>query len=287
MPDFKVQTRDEIYQGVLDNKNQYTSLDGLNDLAITDEQTLFNKLTSTIVTSIWILWGHLIAISAWVTQNYISDAIIEQEEVRDTSFFGNPDWVEYAVKLFQKDDEVTIYPETNKIGYDVIDESKQSIGSAVAVSAPGAALVKIRGIGTDILPPETLSQARIFWNRVGVLGVNYLIQNESPDIITILGTIRYKGEKSQGEIQTTVESTITDYIRNISFNSEFIKNELLKKVLDIDGVTDFEIDSIRAKTSTGTYSDVVFRYIALAGYLTIDSGLPLNQSLIYSIEKIY
>jgi len=287
MATFKARSRDAIFQELMSNKVNYSNLDGLNTLNITDEQTLFNKLQSSTRTSLWILWAHLAAISIWILENILEIGIKEQEDIRDASFFGNADWVEYATKQFQVDDEIIIDAETNKITYTIEDDSKKIVEHSVANAVPGAAIIKIRGKNSDILSPDELMQFSTYWNRVGVLGVNYIIQNSDPDLLKISGTIRYKGEKSVGDIRTNVESAINNYIRNISFNSEFVKNELLKLVLNIDGVTDFEITDLQAKPATGVYSNISFRYLANAGYLAIDSNSALSNTLLYEIEKIY
>lgn len=287
MASFKPRTQNEIFQSLLQAKSNYENLDSLKDLEITDEQSLFYKLTSETVVSLWILWLHLQTYGIWILENVLSIGIAEQEEIRDSSFIGNADWVEYATKLYQDGDEIIINPETNKINYQIEDESNQIIGNSVAVGVPGAAVIKLRGKNSDVLSPEELTRFSTYWSRVGILGINYLIQNSNPDMIKIVGKIKYKGERLQSEIQSEVESVITDYIRNISFNSEFIKNELLKRILAIDGVTDFEITDLQAKPDGGLYSNITFRYVANAGYLAIDSNSPLNDSILYEIERVY
>jgi hypothetical protein len=287
MATFKARTSDEIFKSILDSKSNYSNLDNLKNLDITDEQSLFNKLQSTVRVSIWILWAHLTALSIWALENILEIGITEQEEIRDSSFFGNANWIEYVAKQFQVDDEVIINAETNKISYSLIDESKQIVGNCVAIQSPGAAIIKIRGKNTDILTENELTQFSTYLNRVGILGVNYIIQNSNPDVLKITGVIKYKGEKSEGTIKSLVEDAINNYIRNISFNSEFITNELVKLILNIDGVIDFEISDLQAKPSSGAYSSILYRYTTNAGYMIIDENFALSNTISYKIEKIY
>lgn len=289
MATFTPRSRDDIFQAMLLEKKNYQNLDGLNDQNITDEQSLFDKLTSPVNTVLWVLWIHLTAFAIWALENVLATGIAEQEEIRDSSFIGNADWVEFAAKQFQIDDVVIINSDTNKIEYAVPDESKQIIGHVAAISAGGAGLIKIRGKNTDVLTENEFNQFQTFWERVGILGVNYTIQNSNPDQLKIIGTLRYKGEKSKSEVSVEVERVINTYIRNISLNSEFVINDMLQMVRSIDGVTDFEIEDIQARSFTGDYSGnkIKFRYLADAGYLGIDASFPLSDTIIYEIERIY
>lgn len=286
MATFTPRTRNDIFQSLLDAKTNYSDLDGLTNLDITDEQSLFNKLISDVPVSIWILWLHLYSFIIWILENTLQQGIIEFEGLRNFNY-GNGKWVEYLIKNFQDGDEVIFNEENQTVGYELEDESKKIIGSVITETIPGAGLIKVRGVNQDVLDPESLNRLTTYWNRTGVLGINYIIQNSNPDLIKIIGTVKYKGEKLQGEIQTEVESIINDYIKNISENNKFVTNELLNKILNVDGVVDFEINQLQAKPSNGNYTNVTFRYNTNAGYLSIDPDSPLSNSIVYEIEKIY
>ncbi len=280
-------TRQAIFAELMALKSNYPSLDILQTQNINDEQTLFERLTTTTKVALWILWIHIVSIAMWINQFVLYNGILEQEEIRDTSNFGNRKWCAYTIKKFQDGDEVFIDTETNKIVYDTIDETAQIIENASAQSVTNAALIKVRRKNTDILSNDEKTRLDTYWKNVGVLGVNYIIQNSDADLMKLIGSIKYKGEKNQIDIQTIVESTINDYLKNLTFNGEFIKNNFIKSILSIDGIIDFEISTMQAKSANGIYEDVIYRYIPVAGYLKIDTNYPLNTNISYKIEYVY
>jgi len=285
MATFKTRSVSEIYEQLITYKNSIPELSGLYS-NVDSEQTLLDTLQSTSKVAKWSLYLYIVAWAIWVLENIMLLQVKEVEEIRDSAFTGSAVWYSNEAKKFQYGDVVGVSEETNyKPSYKEIDTAKQIIGNVAVEDISGKVVLKIRGKNSDILTEDELNSFIGYINNIKFIGTKIAIQNDEADKLKLIGSIIYKSGKVVSEIRTNVENSISDFIKNIPFNSYLVVNDLIKTVRAIDGVVNFEINTIQAKASnTLVFSNVTHKYRAFAGYLSIDTNYPLSTFLTYNIE---
>ena len=283
---FTARTVDEIFQQLITYKNTIPELTGLTS-SVSDEQSLLDELQSDSNTARWILELYVHAYNTWVLENLMEKQVTELEDIRDASFSGTKAWYESIAQKFQYGDTVTVDESTGYVPeYTLEDENKQIIAQVSSDEISGKLFLKIRGKDTDLLTTDQLNAFNTYIDSIKFVGTQIGIINLSADKLKVYGTVRYDGQVDLTVLQANVQEVIDNYILNISFNSYFIRSELIDVVKAIDGVTDFEINTLQARKDTvSTFTDIVHRYQALAGYLRIDDNHSLSNTLNYTIEQ--
>lgn len=274
-------TVDTIFQSLLAEKSTFASLDGLNDSGINNVQELITKANSDSIVSEHILWMYLFANESSLTEQVFDEHRAEIQAITDEAFVGTPEWLIKTAKEFQYGDLLVVDPITFAIGYDVIDESKQVIGSVAIAENSNLVIMKVRGKNSDLLSSDELTAFNGYINKVKIAGQNIVIWNYSPDTLKLYMTVVYSKQFPLSTIRTNVENAINNYIKNIEFNSYFNVNSMVDKIQAVSGIIDPRFDSGEGRFGANSYVPFTHEYLATAGYCSIDGSFPLSTTITY------
>jgi len=277
---FNIRTIDEIFKSLLIEKQTLSSLIALDPNGITDIDTLIPVLTSGKAPE-WVLWLFNTAVGTNVTEVSVQTAIDDINNIMLTQKVPTSEWYITKAKEFQFADTVVIDPVTYQVGYAVIDESKQIIGSATTLSVSNKLYLKVRRKSTNILSAPELIAFESYMNKVKAAGTRLLVQNYNGDELTLNIDIVYNGTYDINDVRTNVEEVINNYIENIEFDSYFISSQLIDNLQQLTEVLDPRFNESSALDSVGNTVNFTHEYKTNAGWCRINSLTPLNTTITY------
>lgn len=276
---FKIRTIDEIFQQLLLDKQNLTSLNGLLPGGITDENSLITSVQEGKVAE-FVLWLYNFAVATNLTDIASQSAIDEINTILATERLHTLNWYIMKAKQFQYGDIPVVG--VNDVVYSTIDTAKQIIGSCTGLDSNNKLILKVRRVSSDILSSPELLAFQSYMFKCKDAGTQILIQNYNPDLLRLTMTIIYDGIYTKTAIQSAVETAINDYISNIEFDSKFNVNKLIAKLQAIAGVIDPRLDSALALDDLGVTTTIIHEYDSTAGYMKINPAYPLSGSITYT-----
>jgi len=256
-------TIQQIQDQIIETKNSYSDLDGLN---------------SPSQTAIWRLWTFIVAVSISFLEQIIDLFKVDIETKLTNRVAGTRNWISDNVRLFQYSltdpQAIIISAGTYEIGYPVYNASYQII-TQVALEVLTNNLVQIKVAKKS--PPEPLDALEkialdSYITEIMPAGIQTLLISENSDKIYMTGTVYYNGMYS-AIIQTNVESTINDYLENFPFGGRFVLTELIETLLQIDGVNDVKFTRVTARRDYTTFNTLTNEQI----YVLEGSALDVNN----------
>ena len=275
-------TLTQIYNNIISEKNNMINLAGLTP--INSFQTLLQTLTTTSTVDEGSLLFYCVAYNEWLLEQNILNLYNQLEVLSQRTGYGSSQWLVDEALKFQTNSILQIDPLTYALSYPTIDTSLQIIGFASATEEDTGILMKIRGKNQEVISPEQFSEFVAYINKIKILGQRISIINDKADLMQITATITYNAQLDKATVVSYVESTINNYIQNLTFNSIFYTSQLTNQVMNITGVIDFKIQNIQAKIDGGTYANVSNIYTSLAGYMKIDPTIPLSGTITYNAQ---
>jgi hypothetical protein len=276
---FTVRTIDTIFQELLTEKISYTYLTDLNT-DITDENTLAAALDNTKVAE-WVLWLYSTAVAIHLAEVGLQTGIDDINTILENKQVLNEQWYIAKAKEFQFGDTLLIDSVTYQPSYATVDEAAQIIGSATIRTVANQLQLKVRRTDSDILSGAEKTAFEGYMNAIKAAGTRIRVDNFAADEVTLNMTILYKGSEDLTTLQSTVESTINDYLDNIEFDSSIYMSSIIDALQAIDGVIDPRLDSASAIDSLGNETSFTHEYSTNAGYATINSSTPLSSTITY------
>lgn len=277
---FIPRTIDAIYQELLTEKQTLTSLNGLIDGGITDENSLIAALANSKVAE-WILWIYNMAVQIHLTEVRTQSAVIDIEEIFEIKRVATERWYIEKALEFQVDDTLIIDPITYQITYATDDPVAQIIASCTTKTFSNKLFLKVRRETVDILTSGERTQFETYMNEVKIAGTQVVVENFDGDELTLNMTIIYDGTKNQTDVQTLVEATINDYIVNLDFDSKFVTSAMIDALQLLDELIDPRLDSASALDSLLVDTPFIHEYTTNAGWAKINSSTPLSSTITY------
>jgi hypothetical protein len=277
---YTVRTIDEIFQELLTDKQDLTSLDNLSDGGITNEETLITALANSKVAE-WVLWLYNMAVQIHLTEIRTLTAVDEIEDIFSTKRVATEKWYIEKALEFQLDDTVIVDPITYQVGYATEDTDAQIIASCTTKTFANKLYLKVRRKDTNLLTTDEKNQFTYYMSKVKIAGTQITVENYNGDLMTLNMTIIYDGTKNLTDVQTAVESTIYDYLDNLEFDSSFLTSSLINKLQDLTDVIDPRFNSGSAIDSLGNSTDFTHQYTTNAGWAQVNPATPLSSSVTY------
>ena len=233
-----------IKQQMIDTKNTYTELNGLNSVSNT---------------SYWNLWFYIVAVAINLLEQIID---IFKNDIESNLINKAPaikEWIRNNVFLFQYSSTtpqvISINPTTYKISYPTLDTSLQIIKQcAVSILANNIILIKTAK-GT---PPSSLSNLektslQSYLSSIMPAGIYFDIISVDADKIRLDADIYFDGAYSSS-INTDVINAINTYLYNMPFGGRVYVSELEHTILSVSGVKDVNIKKISTRKDSETFN---------------------------------
>lgn len=257
-------------------------------LAKKADYTELSVLDSPSATAIWNLWAY---IGAYLVHYFetLQDAFkSEIEETIRLGVVGRGEWYVSKAYDFQYGDDLKVINDV--LQYELIDESKKIIKRASYTKESGT-LTKLKvateNVGDNIIglsSPELVAFTD-YLNNIMFAGSQITIVSANTDLLRLTATVYYNPLFALDALKPKVETAIKDYLKALPFDGVVKVSSLIDAVQAVDGVTDFTIQTINAKSNAGSYAPVVRVYQAVAGYIQIDeTTYPLATNLTYVVE---
>lgn len=201
---------------------------------------------------------------------------------------GTVEWWLTTIYGFQMGDSLQI--ESGKPYYAVEDAAKRIISNASHQVQSGLNLIKVvKGVFPAFEPLSVVEvdSFRSYLKRVAPPGIAFGVISSASEQVKLVGNVFYSGTKNSTYIQNAVEAMIDAYIKylpvegqNSVFNGTFVRNELIDKIREMEGVNDFEL--IEVVITVDGIDKVPGRiYQPVSGWMRIADSHPLSQTLQY------
>lgn len=282
---FVPRTINTIYQELLTDKQTLSSLNGLIDGGISDENSLIAALANSKVAE-WLLWLYNMAVQINLTEIRTQSAVTDIDDIFETKRVATERWYVEKALEFQVDDTLIIDPITYQIEYATDDPVAQIIASCTTKTFSNKLFLKVRREDTDILSAGEKTQFETYMDKVKIAGTQVVVENFPGDELTLNMTIIYDGTQDPSVVQTLVEDLINDYIVNLEFDSKFITSAMIDILQTLDEVIDPRLDSASALDSLAVVTEFTHEYTTNAGWAKINSSTPLSGSITYIARSI-
>lgn len=250
-------------------------------------------LDSTSTTAIWKKWIDIVASCIWNFDILIEKFKTEIIGIVQNNQVGRADWYVIQALNFQYGDSLEYIDNVYK--YPIIDVEKQIIKRASyqteTLSYSGipinSTIIKV-ATEDNAGNPIPLDNAQILafnaYMQANMFAGSYIsTRSQATDLMKLYATIYYDALFDSASVKTNVIAAIDNHLKNLPFNAEVLKNEIIEIARNVDGVEDFEITTAQVKQNAGAYTNLGRSYIPFAGYIAIDPSFPLTTTLTLSL----
>lgn len=269
------------YDELVAEKNSMSTLNAHQPNIDSAQQLLADIATPSKVAD-WRLWLWIAAFCTWLSETRWDRFKKETDEKIANNQYGSPPWWRVEVLKFQHGHELTYL--NNKFQYAVIDPAVQIIKRAAIIESEGVVIIKVAKLAGNVptvLTAQELTSFDAFVNKIRPSGVATTTVSRNADKLKVIGSIRYDAIIPLADVKASVEAAIEAYITNLPFNGEFTLVALVDAIQKAKGVLIPTLTSVEAKYGAIPYAVITERYIADAGYMTIDPDFLLANTLAY------
>ena len=215
------------------------------------------QLTNTSKFSVWYMFTYIFAVATSLLEQIFE---LLQRDVNKVASTIPPNTFLYLqdkiLNLFQysstKTQIIKLQTDATQSNYlqpyyDVTDKtlnivSQVSLNNSFTI--PGTLIVKAIGSNRTNLSTDQVNSLIYFLNVIGVPGITYIVNSNSPDTINGGITINYNKNYLNSQIQALFNSFFDNYVSNISFNGNFILTDFMRQLQSNDWVNDFVINNL-------------------------------------------
>lgn len=235
---------------------------------------------------------YIVAACCWAVETLLDQHKADVEEQISSAVVASVPWYWKKALGFQLGDSLELDEATYEYKYAKEDASKQVVkyaavrdkGTAVEILVSGES-----GDGPVALSSSVLTSFKQYMNRVKIAGVALNIQSLDADSVTVGAKIWVDGlsiddsGRSVSGSGYPVEEAIESYLKGIVYGGTFNKTKLTDAIQAVEGVTDVEIGTCTAKTSSGTEWTTIKsnNYTAAGGSLKAEG---LRNTLSYVVQ---
>lgn len=270
-----------IQESILTQKEQASSLNGLEVLTTRETQSLDN-LTSDSKVSIWRLWVYIMSLAI-----YSFETIMDAFEVHIKSLIADNQihtsrWYQERILEFQLgfdlDRNIGAY-NNEGVEASVVEESK-IIDSASVESLEGFLRIKVAKVENGELTrlnDTELQALSAYINIVKDAGTKLILVSQEPDLLRINIDICFDplvidstGARIDGTNDNPVKEAIETYLYNLEFNGEFVTKTLETQLEAVEGVLIAETESVSSQFASNDFVEIDKTYVSNAGYMILD-----------------
>jgi hypothetical protein len=256
---FMARTTQEIENEILQAKSQEAELASLNSVS---------------QTAIWRVWVRLTAFVVALFER-LFDAFSAEIDTRIAqSRAGTLAWYAEKAKAYQNGDVLNANGE-----YDTINEAKRIITRCSVREVAGGISVKIaKGEPPVPLSATELQSFTTYLNKIKFAGVGVTVVNLPAEVVVVNIEVLYTlvGEEVA---KNSVKEAISEYIKSISFDGEFVINDMIAVCRAKQGIVDVLVNSVTINANLVTGG----RYTAVSGYYSFDGDNVANNYVMTNV----
>lgn len=279
---FEVRSIGSIFEQLLVEKTTFDSLLGLTDQGITDLDTLLTAMDESSAAD-WILFTYSDAVGGHLLELSLKTGIDDIQSIIDNQRIYSYGWWKQTILDFQYGDLLT-FPENSGVPqYEVIDVSKQIIGSVTLKTIPGRLIFKVRKKDNTVLTTDERNLLNAYIASMGK-GLGFELISYASDKFKITGDIIYSAYYPLSTVRTAVETAITSYLNDLGEDGTFLTNKLVDKIQSVEGVIDPRITNIEVLDPLAATITVDYEYLTASGWGEINTSYPLTSTLNYIVR---
>lgn len=263
-------TIQEIYDQIVTAKNAQPELAALD---------------STSKVAIWALWAYVVAVCVWTLESLfdlhkasVDKAIADMKPHKRRWYRDKALAFQFGQALVTDED----YYDNTGLTSEAIAAMQIVKYAAVNESADGNLRVKVATeVSGELAPlsiaaPDQLGPFTAYMNLIKDAGVKLVIESLPPDKLQLNIDIYYDplvvdstGGRLDGNSVKPVEIAISQYLKNLPFNGEFVLSALTDALQVTPGVVIPQIKFVNISYGGGVWTAVNARYVPYGGYLRI------------------
>lgn len=279
----------EIYNEMISEKESNAMLNSLQP-NISSYQALLSDLTTQSKVAVWRLIFFVSAVSIWTLEKLFDEHKEWINERATELFTGSLQW--YVQKALEFQLGYSLQFNGKQFEYATIDVNARIVKVAAATEVGTSVLIKVAKLDSNNLPtkldPNEMEVFEKYIAKVKYAGLQVLAVSRSADLMKVFYhihvdplVINTNGELISNPSVKPIENVINKFIQNLPFNGEFKTTSLTDEIQKIEGVINPVLDSCEVRYGTQSFQPAGDAYIANAGYLKIDSGFPLTNTITY------
>lgn len=238
-------------------------------------ESVFGK--TSVIAAILYAASYIIALKEVLLSEWKKDV----EDTAATTRYGTWAWWIAAAKAFQFGDTTSVID--GKVGYEVVDPSKQIITAATVAQVGRSLTVKVAkgAVGSlSELSQEELQAFNGYVQNIKPLGVSVRVSSLPPASVEIAGSITYNSEEGEAAMKSRVLAALNDYFANLSFGSTIYRSQVIERIMSIDGVIDVQLQQLRVSGY-----EVQTSYAPQSGYAKITNSNGLTMEANYDTGR--
>jgi hypothetical protein len=275
-----------IYDSLITEKETKATLSTLLPVG-TDYEDLLDELSSGSKVAIWRLQMYIFAFGTWLLEVIFDQFKTDVNDIKNRSIFGTELWWIDRINEFQYGYNVEVLESDSQysIGYPIIDEAAQIVeAAALFTDANGSSTIKVaKDSGGDLVKFSTLEVTAInaYRDKIQPAGATITVVSLNADDSELVAEIYYNPLFDLSVVQTNVEAAINLYFKNLDFGGVVEVNTLRENLRALEEIEDIYINTFKAASTGQPLISIVRQYETSAGYIKINGGLTLADSLTY------
>jgi len=204
--------------------------------------------------SIYNGWAYVVAVAIHSFEVILDIFKDDIEQIVSTKVSGTAPYYVSKAYEFQDGDNLTVSDDGLSLGYDSVDESKRIITRASyeqttvsGLNLDQQLIIKVaKGEPGSLIPlsPEEKVRFSSYLNDIKFAGTNILAVSKIGDVLIPRLTVFHNGSLDDSVILTNVSKAITDFSKELTFDSSFYVSKLLAAIMAVPNVTDVFNDPV-------------------------------------------
>lgn len=278
----------EIYNALAITKSEQPELSSLQP-DIDTTQTLLSDLTTPSRVARWRLFFFVVAVAIWTHEKLWDIFRAEVIALAAAAHPGTVRWYVEKALQFQFGHPLVI---VNGVPtYEVDAPLDRIVSRAAGGEGSGQVLVKVAKTSGGGLAPLDVAELAAFeeyMDQVKFAGTIVQVISEVADLVKVPVTVFYDplvmaadGSLLLDPATKPVEDAIRAHLANLPFNGALVLTDLVDAMQRAEGVRNPVLGNVQAKYGLFPYGTITVRYVARAGYMTVDPLNDLNTTITY------
>jgi hypothetical protein len=259
----------DIQSEIINQKNNYASL---------------NDLNSPSATAIWRLWTFVVATAIHLHEVLWDTFRIELITIVNRGSFGSEGWLVRKAFEFQYDSVtpqvLDVDVNTFEAKYVVEDPNLRIITRASCSSSPDGsiALKVVKGVSPNLVPLVTdeLDAMKSYIDRIKMAGQRVNVLSNLPDRLYIDLDIYYDAQNNLNIVRNNIKAAINTYLNELDFDGVVYYQRVVDAIQSVPGVNDVVINEMAGRAQTDSFeARTIFikDYFPSSGYLILEDSV--------------
>lgn len=247
----------------------------LRQLELYKNTTALRDLQSVSRTAMYKLWMNIVADNTAKLEEEFDAFALEVESRIALQKPGRRNYYADVVLRYQDGDLLN----PNTFEYDTIDISKRIIKRVAVIDAGEQVIIKVaKGEPLVALSAQEMVRLNQYISLVKFAGVDVAIISLPAAMLRLNAVLYYNGLIPENIAEQNTIAAITQYLNTVDFGGVFVRNDLINKIRQAEGVSDVKITLL--KVMDETLVDIDQRYSPAPGYMFFDET---NSNLTFEV----